>query len=51
LVNIVDISIVAIAYGTRPGDSEWNPITDMDRNRWINIVDISMVAVNYFKTY
>jgi len=50
-VNIVDISIVAKAFGTRPGDARWNPIADMDRNRWINIVDIFIVAKNYGYEY
>jgi len=49
-INIVDISIVASAYGTREGDERYNPIADLDGNRQINIVDISIVALDYGKT-
>jgi parallel beta-helix repeat protein len=47
VVNIVDIAIVAKAFGARPGDGNWNPIADMDLNGVINIVDISIVATQY----
>ncbi len=49
-VNIVDIAIVATAFGTKPGDETWNELADMDGNKEINIVDVSMVAVDYGKT-
>ena len=49
-VNIVDISIVAIAFGTKPGDGNWNPKADLDKNEEVNIIDISMVAMDYGKS-
>ncbi len=49
-VNILDISIVAEAFGSRVGDSNWNIIADLDKNQVINILDISMVAKDYGKT-
>jgi peptide/nickel transport system substrate-binding protein len=49
-VNIVDISIVAVAFGTKPGDENWNETADMDGNKEINIVDVSIVAMDYGKT-
>jgi len=50
-VNIVDIAIVASAFGTREGDEYYNPIADLDGNKQINIVDVSIVAVDYGKKY
>jgi PKD repeat protein len=50
IVNIIDISIVAIAFGTRPGDRNWIPVADLDENKEINIIDISIVARNFGKT-
>jgi rhodanese-related sulfurtransferase len=49
-VNILDIAIVAKAFGTKPGDSNWNPSADLDKNGWINIVDVALVARNYGRT-
>jgi len=47
VVNILDLAIVARAYGTRPGDEYWNPIADVERDGEINILDISKVAKEY----
>jgi len=49
-VNILDISLVAKAYGSKPGDPKWNAIADFDKNGIINIIDISKVAKDYGKT-
>jgi hypothetical protein len=49
-VNIVDITIVAKAFGSKPGDPNWNPIADLDRNGRIDILDIAAVAKDYGKT-
>jgi hypothetical protein len=49
-VNILDIAMVARAYGTKPGDSNWNALADLDKNGIVNILDISMVARDYGKT-
>jgi hypothetical protein len=48
-VNIQDITIVAVAYKTKPGDPKWNAIADLDTNGEINIIDISTVAKDYGK--
>jgi len=47
MVDEIDVSNVAAAYDSRPGDSNWNRAVDLDKNEWINIVDISRVAVDY----
>jgi hypothetical protein len=49
-VNIVDISIVAKAFNSKPGDPNWNVIADLDKNAMVNIIDMSMVAKDYGKT-
>jgi hypothetical protein len=49
-VNIQDITIVAVAYHTKPGDNKWNPLADLDKSNFIDIIDISMVAKDYGKT-
>jgi parallel beta-helix repeat protein len=51
VVNILDITIVAKAFGSRPGDENWNETVDMDKNGVINIIDISMVARDYGRLF
>jgi len=51
VVNIIDIAIVARAFGARPGDPTWDPIADLDGNGVINIIDIAIVARDFGITY
>jgi endoglucanase len=46
-VNIIDVTLVATAFQTRPGDPKWNPNADMDNSGLINIVDITKVAKEF----
>jgi len=48
-VNIVDMSIVARALGSKPGDTCWNETADLDKNGIINMIDLSIVARDYGK--
>jgi len=50
VVNILDISIVAQAFGTKPGDLKWNTIADVDNNGVVNIIDIALVAKCFGRT-
>jgi uncharacterized protein YfaS (alpha-2-macroglobulin family) len=50
VVNILDVAIVAKAYGSYPGHPRWNPAADMDSNEIINILDVARVAKDYGKT-
>ena len=49
-VNILDVTIAAIAYKSKPGDLNWNEAADIDKNGVIDIMDITKVAVDYGKT-
>jgi parallel beta-helix repeat protein len=50
IVNIVDISIVAKAFGAKLGDPNWTDTLDLDKNGMINSLDISMIAICHGKT-
>ena len=50
IVNIIDIALVARAYGTQPGDENWNETADLNKDEIVNILDISIVAMDYGKT-
>ncbi len=49
-VNILDITLVAKAFGNMQGDPKWNEAADLDKNGQVNIIDISMVAKDHGKT-
>jgi hypothetical protein len=48
-VNMIDLSIVAAAFGSKSTDTRWNSAADIDNNGIVNIVDINIVAVEYGK--
>jgi len=49
-VNIIDIFIVAKAFGSYKGHPRYSEIADLDKNGVINIMDIFGVAKDYGKT-
>jgi hypothetical protein len=49
VINIIDIAIVAKAFGATPQHPRWNSIADLDDNGIIDRVDISEVAKDYGK--
>jgi PKD repeat protein len=50
-IDIKDISIVAKAFGTQPGDPLWNPIADINGDSLVDIKDVSAVAKHYGETF
>jgi hypothetical protein len=50
LVNIIDVAIVARAFGSKPEDPNWNPIADLNGDTVINIIDVATVAREFGKT-
>lgn len=48
-VDILDIALVAKAYGSEPDDPNWEPKADLDGNGLIDILDIAKVARDYGK--
>lgn len=49
-VDILDLTAVAIAFGSHVGDPNWNPDADFDENGAINILDLVRVTINYGRT-
>jgi hypothetical protein len=50
-INIHDIVIAALGFGSKPGDPNWNPIADIRQDGIINIIDLVMVAIHFGETY
>jgi len=46
-VDILDISMVAIAFDLHEGDSRYNPDADVNGDTTIDILDITIVAINF----
>ena len=49
-IDIYDVVEVAGAFGSKPGDSDWNPITDLVQDELIDIFDVVLIAKNFGKT-
>ncbi|MEM3730880.1 MAG: cohesin domain-containing protein [Candidatus Bathyarchaeia archaeon] len=51
IVNIIDVTIVATAYGSYPGHPKWNPLADLNNDQVLNIIDVNHVASHFGKWY
>ena len=50
VVDVWDISIVSIAYGTFEGQAGYNPVADLNTDGIVDIQDLSIVAINLGET-
>jgi hypothetical protein len=50
VVNILDISTAAKAFGSHSTNPRWNPNADVNNDGFVNILDIATVARNFGKT-
>jgi len=46
-VDIKDVAIVALAYGSSPESENWNPIADVNKDGKVDIKDVAIVALAY----
>jgi outer membrane protein assembly factor BamB len=49
-VNVIDILMVAKAFGTNSQSSNWTPNVDVDCNGKVDVIDILITAKNFGKT-
>jgi len=50
IINIFDIAVAGVAFGSFPEHPRWNPNADLDNNGIINIFDIVIIAADFGKT-
>ena len=50
-VDIIDIAIAGLAFGSYPGNPRWNPIADEKEDNIIDIFDIALIAKNFGEVY
>ena len=46
-VNTIDLTLIALAWGSYPGHPRWDERCDLDGNKIINIIDITLAAREY----
>lgn len=51
IVDIFDVVICALAYGSRPGDPNWNPIVDLNNDEIVDIFDMVLIGIHYGETW
>jgi len=49
-VNILDMALIAKAFGSSFGDSRYKPEYDLNNDKAVNIIDIAIAAKNFGKT-
>ncbi len=50
VVDIIDLSIMALAFQSTPGTPHWVPHADVDGNGVVDIIDVSIAAALFDKT-
>ena len=50
VVNVLDLIIIAKAFGSKTADPNWNENADLDKNGTVNIADLIMAARNFGRT-
>jgi hypothetical protein len=50
-VSLIDLVILASAYGSNPSDVRWNPNADIDGNGVVGNSDLVIMAMHYGKHY
>jgi len=51
IIDIKDLQIVSAAWGSKPGDPNWNPLADLDNDSDVDVHDLYFVSRNYGKYY
>jgi len=46
-VDWVDLGLLGLAYGSRPGDDNWNPNADFDDDGEVTWIDLGLLGLNY----
>lgn len=49
-INIFDVVIIAVSFGSEPADPNWNMIADINRDGIVDIFDLVVVAVHFGET-
>lgn len=48
-IDLNDLALLSLAYGTSPGDEHWDPRADLNRNGRVDAADLNILTRNYGK--
>jgi len=51
IVDIIDVTIVAVAQGSYPGHLKWNSLADLNNDQVVDIIDVTFVGIHVGKWY
>ncbi len=46
-IDITDLTLLSLAYNSKPGDEHWNPLADLNVDGMINASDLALITQNY----
>jgi len=46
-VNYYDAILAGVAFGSKPGDPNWNPNADLNRDNFVNFLDVIILGRNF----
>ena len=49
-VDFMDLLLITLALGTRPGQRRWNPSCDVNSDLKVNLIDLLIAIMNFGKT-
>ncbi len=49
-IDLTDLTLLSLAYQTKPGDYNWNPLADLNGDGFINMIDLTVLTQNYGTT-
>jgi hypothetical protein len=50
-VSLSDLTLLAIAYGSKSGDPKWNPNADINGDGKVSLSDLTLLAIHYGQHY
>ena len=50
-VSVTDVVIVALAFGSTPESTKWNPLADLNADRIIDVLDLKVVSMHFGEEY
>jgi hypothetical protein len=48
-VDLKDVYVISLAFGSYPGHPKWNPVADVNRDNKVDLKDVYIVTRNYGK--
>ena len=49
-IDLIDLALISLAYGTAPGDEHWDPRADVNSDYRVDIADLNILSENYGKS-